>query len=60
MAHVDTDDGVDLDLVAHRVGHMLGLQLRTAAPTTIELAGPVDAGTRDRLAGWLDTHDANS
>ena len=54
------DDGVDVELVAHRVGNLLGLQLRTAPPTTIELVGPVDAATRDRLMGWLDQHDATA
>ena len=52
------DDGVDVELVAHRVGNLLGLPLRTAPPTTIELVGPVDAAARDRLAGWLNHHNA--
>ena len=48
------DPGMDVELVAHRVGNLLGLRLRAAAPTTIELVGPVYAETRDRLAAWLD------
>jgi hypothetical protein len=30
------------------------------ALTTVELVGPVDAATRDRLAGRLDHHNATS
>ena len=55
-----TDDGVDVELVAHRVANLLSLQLRTAPPTTIELFGPIDAATRDRLAGWLNHRNATS
>ena len=56
------DDGVDVELVAHRVANRLNLHLHTSGPTTIELVvvGPVDAATRDRLVGWLDDHDATS
>ena len=55
-----TDPGVDVDLVAHRVGSLLGLRLRAAAPATIELVGPVEAETRDRLAAWLDHQDSTT
>jgi hypothetical protein len=40
-----TDAGVDIDLVAHRVGNLLGLRLQAAAPTTIEPVDTVDAAT---------------
>jgi len=54
------DPGVDVDLVAHRVGSLLGLRLRAAAPATIELVGPVEAETRDRLAAGLDHQDSTT
>ena len=53
-------DCVDVELVAHRVGTLLGLQLRAAPPTTIELVGRVDDATRDRLADWLTRDDPSS
>ena len=55
-----TDDGADVELVAHRVGSLLGLRLRAASPTAIELVGPVDAATHDKLAAWLDDQDSTT
>lgn len=53
-------DDADMELVAHRVAALLDVQLRVVGPATIELVGPVDDATRDKLADWLRNQDPTS